>query len=168
MPAHGIPLDMDSCDCWLLKIAWKFGIKMRYSIFFRPNFNFASLKERGQRGTWRCFAISCSRKKLKNFKKIFSIHLSDIVCKQLRVIFLFLWGQIGWKVVEGHLGWPLGESEENAGESSMRLVPGPGDGVHLPLQGVTNQDGLHRNPRKKGSRSVVHQGSPGDCWHEQE
>ena len=52
------------------------------------------------------------------------MHLSNVVCKQLRVVFLFSGGQIGGEVVEGHLGFPLGEGEENAGKSSMVLVPG--------------------------------------------
>ena len=62
--------------------------------------------------------------------------------------------------MEGHLGFPLGEGEENAGESSVVLVPGPGDGVRLPLEEVADQHRLHRNSRNKGSRPVLHQGSP--------
>ena len=41
-----------------------------YWIFFRPNLSLASLKERGQRGTWRCFAISCSRQINSKLQKL--------------------------------------------------------------------------------------------------
>ena len=99
---------------------------------------------------------------------VLSLHLSNVVCKQLRVVFLFSGGQIGGEVVEGHLGFPLGEGEENAGESSVVLVPGPGDGVRLPLKGVANQHRLHRGSRNKGSRPVMHQGSPGEKRHVKE
>ena len=101
-----------------------------YWIFLPPNFNCASLKDSGQRGTWRCFAISCNSWVL-GIQNLHCLcrYLSDIVCKQLRVVFLLLGGQIGGKVLDGHLSGPLGEGEQDAGKSSMRLVPGPGHGV---------------------------------------
>ena len=55
-------------------------------------------------------------KNFENSKLIrgFGLYLSDVVCKQLRVIFLFLRGQIRGEELDGHLGGPLGEIQAYA------------------------------------------------------
>ena len=90
------------------------------------------------------------------------LYLSDIVCKQLRVVLLFLRGDIAGKILDRNGGRPLGECEQDAGDCSMRLVPSPRDCVRLPLQEVAHQDGLHRDSREKRPWFVLHQGGSED------
>ena len=90
------------------------------------------------------------------------LYLSDIVCKQLRVVLLFFRGDIAGKILDRNGGRPLGECEQDAGDCSMRLVPSPRHCVRLPLQEVAHQDGLHRDSREKRPWFVLHQGGSED------
>lgn len=55
--------------------------------------------------------------------------LSHIVCKQLSVLGLLYTWNISWQEVNLRLDMSLEHGEEDAGHSSMGLVPGPTDGV---------------------------------------